>query len=343
MTRSLAVAGFVTVFLSGCMAVTPVASPSVAVPDSLAPSGLATPSASPIPTQVADLVLPGHVLYDRTTGADVHSIYLLTAGSEKRLTEPGEYQLGRISPDHRHILVLPAGEQPSPITGGTLDIEGQHFTPLPRKDRTLNLLPAAWSPDGTHIAFLAWDDADASRRGIYSALASNGGDLVRITTRPGPLDDVPLDYSPDGKWLVFYRSAHPDPDPHIGGTLWTVRIDGTGARQINGTAKPADWARWSPDGRRIVFANERLSPSGALWTVAPDGSDLRQVYTDPTGGFPISPCWSPDGSRILFALDPTNDEFKHADNFFVAIDADGTHGERVAGTTGFSRWPEWWR
>jgi Tol biopolymer transport system component len=210
-------------------------------------------------------------------------------------------------------------------------------------DPTLNLLPAAWSPDGTHIAFLAWDDADASRTGIYSAQSSDGGDFVRVTTRPGPLVDVPLDYSPDGKRLLFYRTAHPDPDPHIGGSLWTIRIDGTDARQINGTAHPADWARWSPDGQRILFANERLSASGALWTVAPDGSDLRQVFTDPSGGFPISPCWSPDGSRILFALDPINDEFEHRDNVFVVIDADGTHAERVAGTSGFSRWPEWWK
>ena len=276
-TRSLTVVTFVAVFLSGCIGrsvtasvapgvppgpTTAGASPNVlASPYSPAPTHLETPLASPVsPTHVAGVVLPGQVLYDRTTDGDVHSIYLLTAGSETRLTEPGEYQLGRISPDYRQILVLPVGDLPSPITGGALDLDGKHFTPLPRKDPTLNLLPAAWSPDGTHIAFIAWDDADASRTGIYSARSSDGGDLFRVTTRPGPLVDVPLDYSPDGKWLLFYRTAHPDPDPHIGGSLWTMRIDGTDARQINGTAHPADWARWSPDGRRgPLFADRGTS------------------------------------------------------------------------------------
>jgi Tol biopolymer transport system component len=140
---------------------------------------------------------------------------------------------------------------------------------------------------------MAWDDSDPSRTGIYTARASDGGDLSRVTTRPGLLVDVPLDYSPDGRKLLFYRSAHPDPDPHTDGSLWVVGVDGKSARQINGTAHPADWARWSPDGRKILFATERLAASGAIWTVWPDGSDLRQLFTDTAGGFPITPTWSP--------------------------------------------------
>ena len=288
-------------------------------------------------------MLRGAVLFDRTTPGDIHSIYVLQAGAERRLTEPGAYQLGRLSPDHRVILVIPGGDLPSPITGGTLDLDGTHFRRLPSKDLTLNLLPSAWSPDGTRIAFIGWDDTDPSRTGVYTARAFDGGQLIRVTNRPGRLDDVPLDYSPDGQWLLIYRSAQPDPDPHIGGSLWTVRVDGTDARQINGSAHPADWARWSPDGRKILFATERMAAVGAVWTVSPDGSDLRQLFTDPGGGFPITPTWSPDGSQILFALDPINDEFQHPDNGFEVINADGSDAARVAGTSGFSRQPEWLR
>lgn len=333
------VAAFILV-LAGCSSTIP-ASPAGS------PSGTPSPTPPPtagLPSSSPGVVLPGAVVYDKTTGGDVHAIYMLEGGSERQLTEPGAYQLvGTVSPDLRHILVFPGGQIPLPLTGGTLDIDGTNFSLLERTDPTLNLVPTAWSPDGSRIAFLGWDDSDPSRTGIYTARASDGGDLVRVTDRPGDLQDVPLDYSPDGEWLVFYRSAHPDPDPHVGGSLWTVRVHGTDAAQISGTAHPADSARWSPDGQKILFATERLAPQGALWTVSPDGSDLVQLFVDPAGGFPITPTWSPDGSQILFALDPTNDEFQHPPNTFAVINADGTGFSLVAGTTGFNRWPDWWK
>jgi Tol biopolymer transport system component len=292
---------------------------------------------------LAGSVLPGTVVYDRTTAEDVHSIFRLQGGIEQRLTDPGAYQLGRLSPDRTVMTVMPGGDLAPPITGGTLRIDGTGYVAFSLHDATLNLIPGAWSPDGKRFALLGWDDADPSRTGIYTARVADGQDLVRVTTRPGPLADVPLDYSPDGQWILFYRSAHPDPDPHTGGVLWVVRIDGTDAHLISGDAHPADWARWSPDGREILFASERLSSEGAIWAISFDTLERRKVFADPAGGFPITPTWARDGSRILFAVDPTNDEFTHPPNSFVVIAADGSGAEAVAGTTGFSRWPEWWQ
>ncbi|MDP9302403.1 MAG: hypothetical protein M3P43_16160 [Actinomycetota bacterium] len=129
----------------------------------------------------------------------------------------------------------------------------------------------------------------------------------------------------------------------MGGSLWVVGVDGKGARRISGLAHPADWARWSPDGRKILFATQRTAPLGVIWTVSPDGSDLVKLFVDPTGRFPITPTWSPDGSLILFALDPTNDEFTHPNNSLDVINADGTHLQQVIGAADFKRWPEWWK
>ena len=319
--------------------------------NSQSPVGSPNAAASPLPPASTGLasspptvVLPGSVLYVKTAAGDTHGIYSLEGGSERQLTEPGAYQLvGPVSPDLRHILVFPGGQIPVPLTGGTLDIDGTNFRGLERTDPTLNMVPTAWSPDGSRIAFLGWDDSDPSRMGIYTARASDGGDLVRVTERPGDLEDVPLDYSPDGEWLVFYRAAHPDPDPHVDGSLWRVRVDGTDAAQISGTAHPADGARWSPDGQKILFATERLADEGALWTVSPDGSDLVQLFVDPAGQFPIAPTWSPDGSQILFALDPTNDQFQHPPNTLAVINADGTGLRFVAATTGFKSQLDWFK
>ncbi|MEO6145050.1 MAG: hypothetical protein ABIP19_13820 [Dermatophilaceae bacterium] len=236
---------------------------------------------------------------------------------------------------------MPEYDIPPPITGGTLGLDGRSFVRLKLADRTLNLVPQAWAPDGARIAFEGWDDSDPARTGIYTARYPDGGDLLRVTNRPGAVHDVPLDYSPDGHRLVFYRSVGVDPDPHVGGSLWTVAVDGSGARRISGSARPADWARWSKDGTRILFATERTAPAGALWTVSPEGTNLNLLFQGTATRFPIQPTWSPDASKILFGLDPTNDQFAHPANSLDTINADGTGLQVVDASPNFKSTPEW--
>ena len=58
-------------------------------------------------------------------------------------------------PDGRLLpLVVPA------------DGSGEYWLPL--ADPTLQLGIGDWSPDGTRLVFDAWDDTDASRKGIYT-------------------------------------------------------------------------------------------------------------------------------------------------------------------------------
>lgn len=289
--------------------------------------------------------LKGHLLFTHTQGHDTQAIFLASSSGVTRLTAPGSYCcLLRLSPDHKKLLVMPGGDIPPPVTGGTISLSGTGFKRLPLVDRTLNLVPQAWSPDGKRIAFEGWDDSTHSRTGVYIANAADGQGLQRVTTRPGAHHDIPLDYSPDGKWLVIYRSVGVDPDPAVGGSLWVVRTDGSRLHRIAGASvKPDPWARWSRSGDRILFANERLAPLGAIWTVRPDGSNLHKVFADNKGRFPIHPVWSPDGTKILFALDPNNDQFTHPNNALWQTRADGSHLQLVLGGANFKRQMEWWR
>ena len=288
--------------------------------------------------------IEGQVLFTRTGDEDRQTLYIASGTHERRVSAPGDYCcVFRISPDRNRILVLPGGDVPPPLTGATIHLDGTGFRRLPVTDRHLNLVPTAWSPDAARFAYLGWDDSDPGRRGMYTSTV-DGRDLVRVTVRPGQLDDEPLDYSPDGRRLVFYRSAHPDPDPHTDGSLWVVDVDGSGLHRITTSASPpADAARWSPDGKRIVFADERTAAKGAVWTVAPDGSHLTKVFSDPKGRFPLGPLWSPDGTHILVALDPTSDAFKHPDNGLYTITAAGTQLRLVVGTKDFKAPSDWWQ
>ena len=288
--------------------------------------------------------MPGTLIFTRTAGNDIQSIFAVSAGSEGRISAPGDYCcVLRVAPNRQKILVMPGGDMPLPITGGTINLDGSGYAPLRFTDPTLNLVPQAWSPNGARIAFEGWDDSNPARTGIYTARFPDGGGLVRVTKRPGVSHDIPLDYSPDGKSLVFYRSVGVDPDPYVGGSLWVVGVDGTGAHQVAGAAaKPAAWARWSHDGSQILFANERTAPSGALWTVTPDGSEPVQIFADGQHRFPIQPSWSPDGTQVLFALDPGNDQFTHPYNGLYVANVDGTGLQLVNGSEDFKSQPEWW-
>jgi dipeptidyl aminopeptidase/acylaminoacyl peptidase len=321
---------------------TPASEPTSSMPVTTSASSEPSP---PISSSQSSAPIRGRLFFTRTTGADVQTVFVASGGHERQLTQPGEVCcILRVAPKGGRILVMPGGEIEPPITGGTVNMSGADFSRLALTDPTLNLVPGAWSPDGSRIAFEGWDDADPDRTGIYTAHASDGSDPTRVTTRPGNFHDVPLDFSPDGKQLVFYRSVHADPDPHTGGSLWVVNADGSGAHQITTEAsKPADWARWSPEGTRILFGSERLSASGPLWTVSPSGSNLAKLFEDPNGGFALAPDWSPDGSQVAFALGLSHDEFEHQPNAIYTIARDGSGLQLVNGSDDFKRQLEWVR
>jgi Tol biopolymer transport system component len=324
-------------------AVLMVAMLAAACTTSSAPGSTSAPYGSTTGTASAEAIpLDGHILLGRDT------FYIANAdGSDlEELADPSSYCcIARISPDGTRLLTLPGTDDTGPVRGGTLTLDGSEFELLPRPDETLNLVPTTWSPDGTRIAFEGWDPSDPSRTGIYTARV-DGNDLVRVTNAPGLPHDSPLDYSPDGTQLVFYRAIRAEPDFPIdlGGSLWVVNVDGSGAHQLDtGDVLPWWQADWSPDGSKILFGTERLQPTGALWTIEPDGSGLTKVFEDPAGRFAVFPVWSPDGSKIMFASNPTNDTFVHNDNEIHAINADGTGLTLVLGGPGYKSISDWWR
>lgn len=70
------------------------------------------------------------------------------------------------------------------------------------------------------------------------------------------------------------------------------------------------WPAWSPDGKRIVYANVHCASSCGriiqeLWVADADGSWARQLLL--THGFCQQPVWSPDGNTIAFASDHNGD------------------------------------
>jgi Tol biopolymer transport system component len=128
------------------------------------------------------------------------------------------------------------------------------------------------------------------------------------------------------------------------GSLFVVKLDGTGLRRVTPRDLPVEvvgnaGGRLSRDGRWIVFTS-----SGVIWRIHPNGSSLSKVFQDAQGRPAITPTWSPDGRLILFALDPPGPlpvvDVAPPNGLYI-IQADGTRLTPLVTSRDWKREPDW--
>ena len=184
-------------------------------------SGESSPAATP-PAGLAD----GRLMFsrfDEATHTFISTHLISPDGSgEVELPLPGPEGGGRWSRDGRLIAVMTILYDER-IGTAIIRPDGAVERILEIPDQTLNAVCTVWSPDDERLACEAWDDTDASRNGIYSIRASDGSDLKRLTSPPEGMSDLPGDYSPDGKQLVFKRTTDENAAP-----LFIVDVAGGG-------------------------------------------------------------------------------------------------------------------
>jgi Tol biopolymer transport system component len=197
-----------------------------------------------------------------------------------------------------------------------------------------------WSPDGQRIAFAA------TRAGVIAPgstleqgrldlwiVNANGMGARRLVSCDDPCNTVnEADWSSDGRKILFGQDDLPT-GPGGVPTGFEFKVLDLASNTVTTILSrrdgmTADSARWSPDGRQIVFTRARLSASGeaigqALFVTDLAGGDDHQLT--PWDSFASYPDWGPDG-RIVFStysdLDGLPPPTK-ASNLFLIM-ADGT-------------------
>ncbi len=139
---------------------------------------------------------------------------------------------------------------------------------------------AAWSPDGTQIAYVSNHDADPDRTNnsdVFVVNATPNSTARKLTSFPGPDEGEPA-WSPDGKWLAYIQGSELKYEEYSQRLLAVVPVAGGEPRILTAQFdRPVDSPVFSPDGQSIgVLAADDRSRYPAAVSIK-DGSVRRLV------------------------------------------------------------------
>ena len=211
-----------------------------------------------------------------------------------RLGDPGVYSRPTWSPDGSRVAVVKQDLEPGNDNVWAFDVSTGEGMPVTADDSDSWKWALAWSPDGTHLAYVS---ARGKYTGIYST-ASNGEGSEELLFRYTPGAEMDLeDFSADGRFLSFEG----------GGIVLVVPLTGTDplAREAIDVVREefvAGGGWFSPDSRFIAYRSTEsgrfeiyVRPFDAASGTAP-AERKWQITED--GAFEAS--WRQDGKELLY-------------------------------------------
>ena len=198
------------------------------------------------------------------------------------LADAADYSNLELSPDGRRMLVSvrDAGANTRDIyIIDTLRGVRQRLTFDQSDERS-----AVWTADGRNVIYTS------KGLDLYQRSAGFTGGETAVQTNHVSKD--PNDVSSDGRHLLYRETGG-----STSNDVWTMPLDGSAEpRKLIGTAFNENSARFSPDGRSIVFVSDDSGqPEVYVMSLEADGG---KVQVSIGGG--ASPRWRRDGQEILY-------------------------------------------
>jgi Tol biopolymer transport system component len=149
-----------------------------------------------------------------------------------------------------------------------------------------NSMPV-WSPNGAHIVF---SSLRKGKWGLYRTLSTRSGSEEPLYESDMPM--APMDWSPDGKRIVFWVQ-----DPKTAGDIWVLTLDDKKAAKLIDSPFDEVHPQISPDGHWIAYTDNSKDDRREVYVRPfPDGSGTYQVSR--AGG--DWPRWGSHGKELFF-------------------------------------------
>jgi len=206
-----------------------------------------------------------------------------------RKEQLGDFEVVRREYTHQHLWTLNVAE------AMTAPLFGKQRT----KNKEFSIGSAAWSPDGTRIAFSATLNPDLVQ-GVTSdiyVLTLADDSVKKIVAQPGP-DSDPR-WSPDGKQLIFSSSMGQTVFFHTNSRLAIVPAEGGTPRSITDAFdEQPGFVEWNSDG---VYFTGLQKTSSHLFRVDPATAKITRI-SGPNELMAGAFTFTRDGRRVAFSL-----------------------------------------
>lgn len=277
-----------------------------------------------------NLLGKGIVCFQRIADEYNEGVCIIDVNNQKTRAISGPFNAPVISPDGAKIA----------YSGGTGSYELLYDIFIMNTDGTkstdISLMKGgesypSWSNDSKNLFYLNY-------YGGWTTLYDlNKNEIYKTTTVP----QTPFSYF-EPKGMIFYDGVGSGSKP-------TIKIFNTTTRNVSNLCTATGiWdiytPRWSPDGTKIAFVQEKLdsmnneffNAGGIIQIYNTITSELSTIYewtcdkhTHWAGDNELSICWSPDGSKLLF--NRTNNGLE---SHIYIIDVDGSGLKQITSEPG---------
>lgn len=151
-------------------------------------------------------------------------------------------------------------------------------------ESTQPLLSPAWSPDGTQLAYVSFEDRNSA---IYLQDIRTGA-REKIISGDG-INSAPA-FAPDGRRLAVTLSRDGNPE------IYLYDIGSRGLTRLTNHPAIDTEANWSPDGRAIVFTSDRGGGPQIYRLPLSGGAPQRVTFN--MGSYNARARYSPDGRKL---------------------------------------------